>query len=143
VSLEPSQSHTVDDVVVLVAPPPVVAVLKMVSFGDRPAERERDLADIGHLLDAYVEGDSLFERWDEAFDCGEFDLAPAYLLGLDMARIAVSGTHKDTIQTFLDRVGPEGAHHATMVRVGPARWRTETRALERRLHAFRQGLSAR
>jgi hypothetical protein len=60
-----------------------------------------------------------------------------------MARIAVSGTHKDTIQTFLDWVAPEGAHHATIVRVGPARWRTETRALERRLHAFRQGLSAR
>jgi predicted nucleotidyltransferase len=138
-----AESHTVGDVVVLVAPPPVVAVLKMVSFSDRPAARERDLEDIGHLLDAYVDGDSLLDRWDEAFDCGEFDLAPAYLLGLDMARIVASGTHKDTIQTFLERVGPEGAHHATMVRVGPARWRTETRALERRLQAFRQGLSAR
>ena len=138
-----AESHTLDDVVVLVAPPPVIAVLKMVSFGDRPAARERELEDIGHLLDAYVDGDSLLERWEEAFDCGEVDLASAYLLGLDMARIVASGTHKDTIQTFLERVGPEGAHHATMVRVGPARWRTEKRALDRRLQAFRQGLSAR
>ena len=38
----------------LVAPPPVVALLKMVAFADRPAERERDLVDIAHLLDAYV-----------------------------------------------------------------------------------------
>lgn len=138
-----AESHTVGDVVVCVAPPPVVAILKMVSFGDRPAARERDLEDIGHLLDAYVDGDSLQDRWEEAFDCGEVDLASAYLLGLDMAGIVTSGTHEDTIRTFLERVGPEGAHHATMVRAGPARWRTEERALERRLQAFRQGLSAR
>jgi predicted nucleotidyltransferase len=138
-----AESHTVDDVVVWVAPPPVIAVLKMVSFGDRPPDRERDLEDIGHLLDAYVDGDSLLERWDEAFDCGELELAAAYLLGLDMARIVTSGTHQDTIQTFLERVGPEGPHHVTMVRVGPARWRTEKHALQRRLQAFRQGLSAR
>lgn len=45
---------------------------------DRPTARERDLEDIGHLLEAYVDGDLLVERWDEAFDCGEFDLASGF-----------------------------------------------------------------
>lgn len=83
-------------------PPPVVALLKMVSFGDRPAERERDLEDIAHLLDTYVEATSE-RRWDEAADCGEFDLAPAYLLGADIARLLMGDAHKAIGATFCGR----------------------------------------
>jgi predicted nucleotidyltransferase len=61
-----------------VAPPYVVTVLKMASYGDRPAERQRDLSDIAHLLETYVD-DVADRRWDEAAAL-EFDLAPAYLL---------------------------------------------------------------
>ncbi len=31
-----------------IAPVPVIAVLKMISYLDRPAERERDLRDLAH-----------------------------------------------------------------------------------------------
>lgn len=37
-----------------VAPVPVIAVLKMISYLDRPAERERDLHDLAHILDKHV-----------------------------------------------------------------------------------------
>jgi predicted nucleotidyltransferase len=74
---------------VLVAPASVVALLKMVAFADRPTERERDLVDIAHLLDAYVDEEDE-RRWDETPDGTEFDLAPAYLFGVDLAARAVA-----------------------------------------------------
>jgi hypothetical protein len=37
------------------APPPVIALLKMVPWLDRPADRERGLEDLSHLLDEFVE----------------------------------------------------------------------------------------
>jgi len=120
-----------------VAPPPVVAVLKMVAYGDRPAERERDLADIAYLLDIYVDDDS-DRRWDEAADV-EYDLAPAFLLGRDIGGVATQ-THRPLVAGFLDRVGdPDSVHHAIMDRLGPLSWRSEEGALHRRLDVFRRG----
>jgi predicted nucleotidyltransferase len=125
---------------VLVAPPAVVAILKMVSFADRPTERERDLEDIGHLLDAYVDDDSE-RRWDEAADCGEFDLAPAYLLGIDIARLLATEAHRAIVNSFLRRVeDPESPTHALMLRLGPGRWSSDASALARRLSAFKAGM---
>jgi predicted nucleotidyltransferase len=88
---------------VLVAPPPVVAILKMVAFGDRPTERERDLVDIAHLLDAYVDEDDE-RRWDETPDGTEFDLAPAYLLGIDIARVLSRDAHRRVVSRFLHQI---------------------------------------
>ncbi|HUH06128.1 MAG TPA: nucleotidyl transferase AbiEii/AbiGii toxin family protein [Kofleriaceae bacterium] len=138
-----AQSHAaLGDCVARVAPPAVIAMLKMASFNDRPAERERDLSDIAHLLDRYVEDDSE-RRWDEALEIEEFDLAPAYLLGLDIGRIASTETHQSIIDSFLERVAdPESASHDIMSRSGPSRWRTEVDALSRRFHAFRAGIAA-
>ena len=120
-----------------VAPAPVVAVLKMVAYGDRPSERERDLADIAYLLDVYVEDDS-DRRWDEAADV-EYDLAPAFLLGRDIGRLARE-THRPLIGGFLDRVGdPDSVQHAIMQRLGPSSWRGEEGALQRRLDVFHRG----
>jgi predicted nucleotidyltransferase len=122
---------------VRVAPPAVVTVLKMAAHGDRPTERERDLGDIAYLLDVYVEADSN-RRWDEAAAI-EYDLAPAFLLGLDLGRLA-GESHRALVAQFLDRVGdPDSVHHAQMERLGPHSWRGEEEALRRRLDAFRQG----
>jgi predicted nucleotidyltransferase len=121
---------------VRVAPPAVVAVLKVVSYLERPPERERDLADIAHLLDQYVDEDSP-RRWEEARDI-EFDLAPAYLLGLDIHGIV--DAHRPLVDAFLDRVGPEDSTaHSIMERVGPATWRGQEAPLARRVAAFRTG----
>lgn len=105
-----------------VAPPHIVALLIMVSFGDRPAERQRDLEDIAHLLDSYVDETS-DRRWDEAFDCGEFELAPAYLLGLDVGRVLASDTHRKIVERFLRSVEEPGTY-ALMTSRAPQHWRS-------------------
>ncbi len=127
---------------VFVAPAHVVAVLKMVAFGERPADRERDLVDIAHLLDAYVKEDDA-RRWDEAPDDCEFDLAPAHLFGLDVAGVLDHDVHRAVVTTFLSQVEPpESSAHLLMLRGGPKRWRSQENALGRRLQAFRTGMRA-
>lgn len=123
-----------------VAPPHVVAILKMVAFGDRPMQRERDLQDIAHLLDAYVKEDDA-RRWDEASESREFDLAPAYLLGIDIARVLSHDVHKAIVSRFLGQIEPPDSQaHLLMLRAGPARWSSESTALARRLQAFKAGM---
>lgn len=125
---------------VLVAPPPVVAILKMVAFADRPTERERDLVDIAHLLDAYVNEEDE-RRWDETPDGTEFDLAPAYLFGVDLARVLSEEDHRRVVSRFLGQIETtDSPEHLLMLGNGPIRWRTERNALARRLQLFRAGL---
>jgi len=139
-AFEHAEPHVVQGYRVLVAPPPVIAILKMVSFGERPAERERDLEDIAHLLDAYVD-ESSGRRWDDAAECGEFDLAPAYLLGLDIHRLLASDVHRAIVSGFLRQIeSPESTSHLLMSSLGPERWRTEENPLARRIDAFRAGM---
>jgi len=124
----------------LVAPPPIVSILKMVAFGDRPAQRERDLVDLAHLLDAYVnELDD--RRWDDAPVGMEFELTPAYLLGHDIAQVLVLDQHREAVHRFLGSVeAPSSLAHQSMLSSGPTRWKTEENALERRIQAFNLGI---
>ena len=113
----------------------------MVSYCDRPAERERDLEDITHLLDTYVD-EECERRWDDTAQC-EFELAPAYLLGLDLGRTVTLPEHSAVIDSFLERIGNDDApNHALMSRRGPKQWQSESHALSRRLQAFRAGMAA-
>jgi len=134
-------SHEVEaDFVARVAPPAVVTVLKMASYLDRPEQRLRDLDDIAHLLDSYVEeGSPRF--WGEAIEYGEYELAPAYLLGFDIGRIAAE-SHLKLVEEFISRVGDvDSIDHAQMLQRGPRRWLTEDRPLHRRFNALRAGLT--
>jgi len=129
------------DCSVHVAPPPVIAILKMVSYCDRPAERERDLEDLTHLLDMYVDEDCE-RRWADAAEW-QFDLAPAYLLGLDLGRRVTLPEHGAVIDNFLERIGDEeDPSYALMSRRGPRHWQANALALSRRLQAFRAGVAA-
>jgi predicted nucleotidyltransferase len=139
-AFEHAAAHTVDDYDARVAPPHIVAVLKMTAYMDRPDDRLRDLEDIAHLLDIYVDDDSE-RRWDEAADVEEFELAPAYLLGLDMAAIAAD-SHRELTEGFLCRVAdPDHTAHAQMRQRGPNSWNGHTDPLAKRLDAFRAGLA--
>lgn len=133
-----SVSHETDPgLSVLVAPPSVVAILKMVSFLDRPHDRRRDLADIAHLLDLYVDDDS-DRRWDEAGDL-EFELAPAFLLGLDIGRLA-GEPHRPYVTRFLDNIGDrDRPEHSQMEELGPIAWRGQDSPLRKRLAALHRG----
>ena len=123
--------------VATVALPQVVVLLKMASYCDRPAERERDLADIGHLLEHYENEDSE-RRWDEAGEYS-FELAPSFLLGLDIAAIAAP-SHHELVDRFLGRVAdPDSPEHALMRNRGPARWQKAEESLSQHLDAFESG----
>jgi predicted nucleotidyltransferase len=136
-----AEPHTVEEnFIVKVAPPFVVTVLKMAAYLDRPQERMRDLDDIAHLLESYVDENSQ-RFWDEALAYGQYDLASAYLLGLDIGHI-IEEPHRKMVEAFLSRVGEEGIDHAQMQRRGPRRWSSEEQPLQRRLQAFQVGLTA-
>jgi len=135
-----AEAHEVESFMAKVAPPEVVTVLKMIAYLDRPQQRLRDLEDIAHLLDFYIDDEST-RFWDEAMEYGEYDLAPAYLLGLDISRI-VAGSHLELVEEFISRVDDtDSIDHAQMLRRGPRRWSTEDQPLHRRLHALRAGLT--
>lgn len=139
-AFEHAETHLVSaDRSALVAPPSVVGVLKMVSYCERPADRERDLEDLAHLLGGYVDDDS-DRRFAEALG-HEFEAAPAYLFGLDVGRITKAAFHRGLVDRFLDRVlDPDRVEHAMMQSHGPAQWRSGD-DLARCLQAFMAGLA--
>lgn len=140
-AFEHACSHTLEDGgEVLVAPPNVIAVLKMVSYCDRPSDRERDLQDLANLLDTYVDDDDK-RRWTEAGHIEAFELAPAFLLGVDVGRLLVTDSHHELVTKFLGRVlDDESLPHIHMHKAGP--WSTsDDDALSLRLQAFQEGLN--
>jgi predicted nucleotidyltransferase len=137
-----SPQVTIDGGSVLVAPPPVVVILKMAAFCDGPDRRERDLEDIAHLLQSY-EADNDERWWSLVLNVSNDDFPSAYLLGLDVGRIVETDVHREIIARFLDTVGdPEGHRHWRMVRCGPRIWESEVEPLARRLDDFRAGMAA-
>lgn len=72
-----------------VAPPAVVVILKMISYCERPGERDRDLGDFVHLLDEYVgaDDDRRFEDHVVAANLGWDDVS-AHELGVDLQLLA-------------------------------------------------------
>lgn len=133
-------SHTLDDGSdVLVAPPQVISVLKMASYCDRPSDRERDLQDLAHLLDSYVDDDDE-RRWTDAGHIGNFELAPAFLLGVDVGRLLATDSHRELVTEFLGRLrDDESLPHIHMHTAAP--WSTsDSDALSLRLQAFQEGL---
>jgi len=120
-----------------VAPIPVIAILKMASFLDRPHDRQRDLADIGWMLHTYVDGlDD--RRFDARFDALgiEYVEGSAFLLGEDLSSI-VAPTHESLVERFLAAIG-SGWLDVFAIR-GPDAWRRSPDLAARHLRAFRTG----
>ncbi len=138
-ALQHAEVHQSQGIEVAVAPPCVVAILKMAAYLDRPAERLRDLADLAHLLDIYEENSD--RLWAEALDQQEYELKAPYLLGIDIATIA--DDHWSLVEEFLARVSDEDSvDHAQMTNRGSPLWKTEKRALTKRIEALREGAAA-
>ncbi len=125
---------------VLVPAPAVVAVLKMAGWLDRPQERRRDLQDLAHLFDQYVEpmDDRMFVG--EAAQLGLFgEEATTFLLGLDIGRLGNPGAAA-LVARFVDRLRGHPPALVALVQ----RWplvADEVAAL-RRLDLLEQGLAA-
>lgn len=118
----------------------VVAVLKMASWLDRPHERLRDLRDLAHLMDRYLEplDDRMFVG--EAAQRGLFgEEAAAYLLGIDIARLGKPAAAA-LLARFVERLRGHPPSLVALVQ----RWplvADEDEAL-RRLELLEQGLAA-
>ena len=117
---------------------PVLALLKIAAFSDRP-ERKKDLADFRWLLERYeAENDDRLYS-DPVLDAQiEFDAAPAFLLGLDLGTICTS-SDAQLVRTFLEAIGEEG--HAWIALLGPVLLDRERQEqdLRKKLDAFKQG----
>jgi predicted nucleotidyltransferase len=126
-----------------VAPVPVIAVLKMISYLDRPAERERDLHDLAHILEGHVSADNQRRFAQEVVDAQvPYEHASAFLLGLDLQQLLNENERKG-VEAFIARVRderhPSGAQ-AKMARLAPQAWDQDPDELLRRVNAFMLGL---
>lgn len=123
---------------VAVAPPPVIVLLKMVAYLDRPYDRTSDLADISYAFDEFAHGDGLFS--DEVIASGvDFSCASAFLLGRSMAPL-LGKPELRVVLSFVDKATDEHDPEATEARfLRHSPWTTE-RELNRRMDAFRLGL---
>jgi predicted nucleotidyltransferase len=90
----------VSESTVKVAIPPVVVLLKMIAWLDRPYEREKDLLDIARVLDAYLEDDD--ERhWSNSVLASGVDFADhgAFVIGRELASLA-NKEHLELLDAF-------------------------------------------
>jgi predicted nucleotidyltransferase len=91
-----------DGVQYRVAPPPVIALLKIVAFMDDRHRREKDLVDIAELFRHYeAASDRIFSDLVLAADLEDIEDANAFLLGLDVGSMATD----DEIEIVRDFVG--------------------------------------
>jgi predicted nucleotidyltransferase len=132
-----------DDHQIQVASPPAIAVMKMAAYLDRPAEREKDLEDIGYLLECYADDDEVRRFSDAVLDNDlEYEQVSAFLLGKDIGAMAGEGD-LEAITSFISRVWDEldpVATQARMLRSGPVAWRKDPAILAARIEAFSLGL---
>lgn len=87
---------------VQVAPVPVLAVLKMISYKDHPVVRERDLRDLAHVLAEYPDDDIRFEhvaRVELNYD----EIGP-FLLGEQIAALELLPAESRLVTRFLELV---------------------------------------
>ncbi len=84
-----------------VVPLVLLTLLKIVSYLDQPAVRQKDLDDVAAIVDVYGEdGERRFS--DDVLDAGvEYSEAGAYLLGRDLARLCTERDERDAVDRFL------------------------------------------
>jgi predicted nucleotidyltransferase len=127
-----------------VAPPPIVAILKMISYCERPADRERDLGDIAELLERYVGNDD-DRRFDDRVMAANllWEDVSAHELGVDVARV-ITEAERPMLDQFL-RLARGGDAIGTLARLmrvtSFAREEREVRVLQQ-LDAFVRGMGA-
>jgi predicted nucleotidyltransferase len=108
---------------ILVASAPGLTILKLISWADRPHDRQRDAVDLAFILERYLDArnnERLLEEHidlvDENFD---YVRAGARLLGRDMAAIGNPGT-LGRIREILAKEIAEGGQHLLIQNMTPA-----------------------
>jgi predicted nucleotidyltransferase len=132
------------DLSIMVAPVPVVALLKIVAYLDRPHERHRDLQDLAFVLENFVAPDAP-ERYSHAVfeaDLTYEEVSP-FLLGQRIAALANS-TERLTTERFVSAIKNEDdslGTQANFLAAGPASWRHHSGEFMRSVCAFARGLT--
>lgn len=121
-----------------------LVVLKMAAYLDRPWERDSDLADIAHILSAYLPPDAE-ERWSNAVvEQGlDFEDVGPFVLGKQLATL-VDAAERSLAQGFLTAIEDPADRFSTlhrMARCAPVAWQDPDRLLVR-LIAFRRGFGS-
>lgn len=120
---------------VLVASLPVIVVLKVSAWLERPYDRKKDLHDLGTILmNALTEDDE--RRWDGTID-GSFEEQSPRFIGQEVAKI-VRSEHRTLLDAFLRKVLAEDSPWLSEIEKGmrPAVLQSPRKALL----AFREGL---
>lgn len=117
-ALESPPSQIAPSLWIGIATVPVVAILKMTAYLDRPAARTKDLQDISHILNEYPtnEDDRLYG--DDIFSNRLDDRqARAFVLGREI-RALVDEDDRKIVQHFIEAVS-KGDALATFVKTSP------------------------
>jgi len=120
---------------VLVASLPVLVVLKIAAWLDRPYDRKKDLHDLGTILSGAL-GDDDDRRWDGSVE-GAFEEQSPRFMGQEVARI-VRTSHLELLREFRDAILPDDSHWSAEIAKGFLAGRRLDP--ERALRAFFEGV---
>jgi len=71
-----------------IAKMPVIAILKMIAYQDKPTERNRDLSDLAYILDEFLTDDDPRRFDDEVFQLNlTYEETSAFSLGKEIGQI--------------------------------------------------------
>lgn len=129
------RSHVVSaELDITVAPVPIVAILKMAAYLDRPWVRTKDLIDLAHILDEYPpsDDDRFFE--DDILEAGlTEDQARGTILAREISAL-VEPADREVVKAFLVKMADDSEHWSRFVTSSPLRDEDRLRA---RFDAFR------
>jgi predicted nucleotidyltransferase len=131
-----------DNFEILVAPVPVITVLKMIAYQEKPPERVRDLLDIARIVEEFLPINDQRRYADEVFDLHlSYEESSAFCLGKEIGSIA-NERELNEISSFMVMVRNDSDPHATQSRMiqGSAAWRRDPRNLMKSLDALDMGL---
>jgi predicted nucleotidyltransferase len=133
-ALAEAPTELAPDLAIAVASIPIIALLKMAAYLDRPTEREKDLKDLAHILDEYPPaGDDRFFTDDVLSTNLDESQARGFILGTQR-RMIVDEQDRELVHSFLDRA-VDGHGWNRFVANSP--WRSDEEQLRLRVDAFR------
>jgi predicted nucleotidyltransferase len=121
-----------------VAPPPVIALLKIIAFMDDPHGRKKDLLDLTELFGRYeAASDRIFSDEVFAAELEDIDHANAFLLGMDVGTIATD-EEVGILSAFLQA---QGISEEELLELDREDMRQrEALGFQEQLRAFRKGI---
>jgi predicted nucleotidyltransferase len=130
-----------------VASVPVITLLKMVAYQERPHDRRKDLGDIAFALENYISEDDRRRFSDQVLEAEiRYEQVSPYLLGRDLAEL-VDDTESRSVKRFVSLAmgqGDGGMTQAVMRQEAPIRsWREHPDEFDAAMKAFERGIEGR